>query len=456
MARILIADDNDDLRAGIAKALSRGGHIVDGASNGSDAVRMVVDKHYDVVLTDIRMPGLDGMDVLREVRSASPLTDVIVITAYGTVEQAVDAMRFGAYDYMLKPFSATEVDVKVERVLKGQRLRRRTLELEESLRTRFGALIGHSAPMRKVYDCVARAAELDTPALIEGRSGTGKELVAREVHRLGKRVDSPFISIGCVGLPLDQFMRECVGGILGDSDRYRMGKLQEAEGGTVYFDEIGELPHEAQSIIIKLIDEGCLYVGGDGECIPLNVRIIASTHIDLEKQVTEGAFRSDLLNRLRSFIITVPPLIKRADDIPELVEFFLAKYNREFVKGIYMSPEVVGLLKNYPWPGNVRELENVISQAVILTKGPEMTPHELPGHIVGHFHEVEHASGRHGASMVSQIKSMEREAIVHALKENGWNQLRTAEALDMNRSTLQYKMKKYAIKMQRRRRARAT
>ena len=453
MARVLIADDNDDLRAGVAKTLNRKGHIVDGVPNGADAISMIMHQHYDLVLTDIRMPERDGMEVLREVKSSSPLTDVIIITAYGTVEQAVEAIRLGAYDYMLKPFSATEVDVKVERALREQRLKRRSLELEESLLTRFGSLIGHSAPMRKIYDCVARIADLDAPVLIEGQSGTGKELVAREVHRLGKRVDSPFVPIVCVGLPLDQFMDECVGGFLNDARRYRMGKMQQAEGGTIYFDEVGELPLEAQSIILKFIDEGCLNVQGGSGCIPLKARIIASTHVDLETKVKEGLFRDDLLNRLRSLSISVPPLIKRADDIPELVDYFLAKFNREFVKNVEMGPEVVGLLRNYPWPGNVRELENVISQAVILTRGHEMTPHELPGHIVGHFHEVVHASER-GASMSSQIKSMEKEAIVHALKENGWNQLRTAEALEMNRSTLQYKMKKYGIRMQRRRRSR--
>lgn len=455
MARILIADDNEDLRAGIAKTLSRNGHVVDGVSNGADAVRMVGSQHYDVVLTDIRMPERDGMDVLREVLLRSPLTDVIIITAYGTVEQAVEAMRLGAYDYMLKPFSATEVNMKVERVLKGQRLKRRSLELDDSLRIRFGSLVGHSASMRKVYECVSRAAKVDKPVFIEGPSGTGKELIAREVHRLGRRVDTPFVSIVCIGLSLDQFMNDCVGGFIGVPRRYRMGKLQHAEGGTVYFDEIGELPLEAQSLIIKIMDEGCLKVQGDSDCIPVNVRIMASSHEDLERRVENGTFRGDLLNRLRSFVISVSPLVERVDDIPELVEYFLAKYNREFMKNIEISPEVVGLLKNYPWPGNVRELENVISQAVILTKDREMTPHELPGYIVGHFQEVA-CTPQPGSSMSSQMRSMEKEAIVHALKENDWNQLRTAKTLEMNRSTLQYKMKKYGIRMQRRRRRRAT
>lgn len=455
MARILIADDNDDLREGIAKILKRGGHVVGGASNGADAVRMVRDQHYDIVLTDIRMPGCDGMEVLREVKNASPLTDVIIITAYGTVEQAVEAMRLGAFDYLLKPFSANEVDVKIERVLESQRLRRRSLELEENLQSRFGSLVGHSAAMRSVHEHIARAVERESPVLIEGQSGTGKELVAREIHRLSGRVEAPFVTIGCVGLTADQFMRDCVGGVVDETGRYRMGGLQEAEGGTVYFDEIGELPLDVQPIVIKLIDEGVLSLQGNGEMLPLNVRVIASTHVDLEKLVIKEAFRAELLNRLRAYLISVPPLVKRADDIPELVEHFLAKYNREFVKSVEASPEVVGLLGNYPWPGNVRELENVISQAVILTKGREMTPHQLPEYIVGHFHEVAHAVGAHGAGIATRMKSMEREVIMHVLKDNRWNQLRTAEALDMNRSTLQYKMKKYGIKMQRRRRPRA-
>ena len=451
MSTILIAEDNEDLRTILSKALVKRGYTVEEAEDGEVAVRKLQKNFYNIVITDLQMPNLDGMGVLKAVKEISPVTMTIVVTAFGTVESAVEAMNAGAFDYILKPFSPDEIDIKINKALERQRLGIENSLLKEQVQTRFGTMIGSSDKMKKIYSLVDKVSPTTAPVLITGPSGTGKELVAREVHKRSPRHEGAFVAVNCVALATGILESELFGhekGAFTGANNRRRGKFEVADGGTLFLDEIGELNEEIQVKLLRFLQEKDFQRVGGNENIKVDVRIVAATNRDLEERIKEGHFREDLYYRLNMFSIQLPLLKDRSEDLYELTNHFLAKYNKELHKNVSISPEVIGLLKNHSWPGNIRELENVIAQAVILAEKDVLEPKHLPAGLAGEMGEVsldEDASQEKRRGISSQLDAIESEVIRKALEEENWNQTRTAKKLGLKRTSLQYKMQKYGL-----------
>jgi DNA-binding NtrC family response regulator len=447
MSRILIADDNNDMCDVLSKSLMKRGYSVATSPDGAAALERVKAETFEIVLADLRMPVLDGMGLLKKVKEVSPATIVIMITAYGTVEDAVEAMRHGAFDYVLKPFSTDEIEVKIVKALEHKRLdEERRLLREEDIRKR-GGLICRSQRMQDVNSQIEVFAKSSDMVMICGKSGTGKELVAREIHKRGDRADGPFVSINCVALdPLVQELEffGCERGIRDDMPEGRKGKIESAEGGTIFIDEVGELNRDAQDKLMAFLESGHIKrVGGTEEIRP-NVRVIASTSIRLDEAALKGDFNPLLVERFKACSIDLPDLKDRDEDIDDLAEYFVERYSAEFHKHVRLSPEALGILKDHTWPGNVHELENVIARAVIVSRGEQILPSHLPAGIAGAVAGVKaDAYRKHGVA--SQLDAIEKEVIRNALEKEGWNQSHAARRLGMKRTTLQYKLKKYGI-----------
>jgi len=450
MSKILIADDNKELCTILYRSLKKRGYLVEVAEDGEQAVNKVNEDFFDVLVTDLRIPKVDGMEILRKTKDVSPATMVIVITAFGTVENAVEAMKEGAFDYILKPFSSDEIEIKIKHALERQRLGMENEFLRESIQTRFGPIIGSSESMKTVYKLVDKVAPTTAPVLILGRSGTGKELVAREIHKRSDRKDGPFVAVNCVALASGVLESELFGhekGSFTGAVSRRRGKFEVADGGTLFLDEIGELSEEIQVKLLRFLQEKEFQRVGGNENVKVNVRVLAATNRNLHEEVTEGRFREDLFYRLNMFTIMLPALNERSEDLYELANHFLCKYNKELHKNLKISPEIVGVLKNHDWPGNVRELENVIAQAVILADGDMLEASHLPGG----FKKAKASNGsevsiNESSGVTSQIEAIEAEMVKRALEETNWNQVKAAEKLGLKRTTLQYKMQKFGLK----------
>jgi DNA-binding NtrC family response regulator len=450
MSRILIADDNNDMCEVLSKSLAKRGYSVATSPDGADALERVKHETFDVVLADLRMPVLDGMGLLKRVKEVSPATIVIMITAYGTVEDAVEAMRHSAFDYVLKPFSTDEIEVKIRKALDHKRIEEeRRLLREEDIRKR-GGLVCKSEPMQDInaqIDLYAKTREL---VMICGKSGTGKELVAREIHRRSERSDGPFVSINCVALdPLVQELEffGCERGVRDDMPEGRKGKIEAAEGGTIFIDEVCELNRDSQDKLLAFLQSGRLKrVGGTEEMHP-DVRVIVSSSNRPEEVILRGDYNLLLIEKFKACNIDLPELRERQADIDDLAEYFVERYSAEFHKHVRLSPEALGILKDHTWPGNVHELENVIARAVIVSRGEQILPSHLPTGIAGPVAGVKaDAYRKHGVA--SQLDAIEREVIRNALEKEGWNQSHAARRLGMKRTTLQYKLKKYGISRQ--------
>ena len=439
--RILVVDDEMIVREALSNYLREDGYEAVAVETGAEALRKVEGERWNVLFVDLKMPGMDGLEVLREVRKITSDVPVIIITAYATIDSAVQAMKDGAYDYIVKPFDPEAIALVVEKVVEHQRLVQENILLRERLdqEYKFEEIIGKSHPMQEIFELVKNVAESDASVLITGESGTGKELIARALHANSPRRYNPFITASCGAMTEGLLESELFGhekGAFTGALYTKKGRFELAEGGTLFLDEIGEISPKTQVDLLRVLDEnGFMRVGGVDQ-IMVNVRILSATNRDLQKAIQEGLFREDLFYRLNVVSIHLPPLRKRREDIPLLAEHFLDKFKAETNKRIdRISPQALKLMMEYDWPGNVRELENAIERAVVVGKKNEIVPENLP-----FFNQ-----SRAPESGLKSLKDREKLHILHVLEENGWNISKTAEELEIDRVTLYNKIKRYNL-----------
>src|SRR6266850_2703268 len=381
-ARILIADDEDSLRWVLEKGLRQAGYDVTSVKDGGAAIRAVEDEAFDLVFLDVRMPGMDGLTALGKLRERRADACVVVMTAHGTMETAIQAMQAGAYDYLTKPFDIDEVLLLAQRALEAGRLTQEVARLKTGMQEvrEFSALIGRHARMQDVYKTIGRIAGSDVTVLLRGESGTGKELVARAIHHYSRRAGRPFVAVSAAAIPGTLLESELFGherGAFTDAKERKLGKLELAHGGTLFLDEIGDMPPELQTKLLRALQERTIERVGGQESLRIDVRVLAATNRDLETMMRDGKFREDLYYRLNVVTLNLPPLRERRRDIPLLVDHFLAKHAPELgERGV--APEALDRLVGYEWPGNVRELENVVQRAMVMATSGVVLPEHLP------------------------------------------------------------------------------
>jgi two-component system nitrogen regulation response regulator GlnG len=468
-ARILVADDEPAIRWLLERLLRQAGHAVTVVEDGPAALSAAAGPEpFDVAFLDIRMPGLDGLEVLSRLRAASPDTAVIVMTAHGSVRAAVEAMQRGAYDYLAKPFDNDEALLLVARAVQAKALAREVVELRTGIQEvwEFGALVGKSARMQDVYKTIGRIAGTDVTVLLLGESGTGKEVVARAIHHYSRRAGKPFVAVSCAAIPATLLEAELFGherGAFTDAHQRRLGKFELAHGGTIYLDEVGDLGPELQPKLLRVLQEREVERIGGGEPVRVDVRVVAATNRDLEALIREGRFREDLYYRLNVVSVTLPALRERVEDVPFLVDHFLAKYAGELGERA-LSAEALERLTGYGWPGNVRELENVIQHAMVMATGGVILPEHLPiaagagapvvreGTLEQLIQEkleecVRGLGTRESANLYELLLGLvERPLFRAVLRETGGNQLRAAALLGINRNTLRKKLRALGLK----------
>jgi two-component system response regulator AtoC len=452
--RILIIDDEENMRHMLSSVLGRLGYEVQSAANGRIGLEIVSREHVDVVLCDIRMPEMDGMEFLRQVNAAGLSVTVIMMSAFGSVDTALAAMRLGAYDYISKPFKADEIELVLRKAEEREGLRRDNRELRNqvaSLREEycFGKMVAHSKVMQDIFTLATKVAPHSTTVLITGESGTGKELVAQGIHQHSGRDCGKFVAVNCGGLPDNLIESELFGykkGAFTGADKDKIGLFLEADGGTLFLDEIGELPLSLQVKLLRVLQEGEVQPIGAGSPLKVNVRVIAATARDLSQEVRMGLFRQDLFYRLNVVHIDLPPLRERSGDIPLLSEFFLNRYVRRFDAQVTgLAPSTMALLLQHSWPGNVRELENVIERAVILAEKKIILPENLPPEFGARptGRRIDDFFG--GFSIKQAQKIMETALIGRALQATGGNKSKASELLEISYPSLLNKIKEYEI-----------
>ena len=448
--RILVVDDDESLRRVTEVQLQEEGYDVATAASGEEALQRLEGGPYDLVISDLKMPGMSGVDLLREVRQRHPEVVVILLTAFGTVETAVEAMKLGAYDYVTKPVNPDALRLIVGRALDHVRLREEVRSLRRSLDEKYGFenIIGRSPSLLYILDAAARAAQTDATVLIRGETGTGKELLAKGIHFNSPRRSRPFITINCGAIPRELLESELFGHLKGSftgAISHKKGKVEMADGGTLFLDEIGDVPLELQVKLLRLIQEREIEKIGEGRPIKVDVRIIAATHRNLQAMIEDGTFREDLYYRLNVIPLEIPPLRDRAEDIPELVKHFFELAKRKHARDELVLPEtLMPYFTAYRWPGNVRELENVVERLVVLARGPQVTVDDLPESLRRErpvLGSLQMELPPHGVS----LEAVEKELILLALKKHNWNQTHAARFLDISRKTLIYRMEKYGI-----------
>ena len=461
MGRILVADDHDALRHGLARALAAAGHEVEEAPNGNDAIERLHDGHFDVILSDLKMGGSDGLEVLRTAKTLHPSTAVILMTAFGSVHTAVEAMKSGAFDYVQKPFEIEEMEVKIEKALE---LRRMKHELDYLRHTQndiydFDRIIGSSAALQKVLSLVRKVAKSNTTVLIRGETGTGKELIAGAIHHNSHRASRNFVKVNCAALQENLLESELFGhekGAFTGADRQRIGRFEQADGGSLFLDEVGDMSPSTQAKILRVLQEHEFERLGGTRTQRVDVRLVAASNRDLAAMVATGSFREDLYYRLNVVSVEMPPLRERKDDILPLAMFFTERFCGELKKKIDgIGPEAQKMLLRYNWPGNVRELENSIERAILLTEAPRIMPEDL------RLGEIPTAGGgaRNGAQVVKippagiPLEEIERTALVEALKMSNWVQKDAAELLGISPRVINYKIKTLRIDLPKSRRA---
>lgn len=445
-AKILVIDDDAVARELLADALKKDGHEVESFSNGADALARGQQALFDLVLTDIRMGTVDGLTVLREFKRFSPDTSIVLLTAFGSLEGAIEGIKQGAFDYLAKPFRKEEVKLVVQRALEHCKLVRENKRFRVELKEKeeWSPLVGSSPAMLDVYKLVARVSESRSTVLLQGESGTGKELIARAIHANSPRRDKPFIPVNCGALPDTLLESEMFGhekGAFTGAVGLKAGLFEAATGGTLFLDEIGELGPALQVKLLRVMqDQEVRRVGGTTS-VKVDVRIIAATNRDLEQLVKEDKFRDDLFYRLNVVRITLPSLVDRKEDIPMLAHHFLQKYVGGTSSGVRgFLPETMALLKEYRWPGNVRELENAVERAVSLSHGPLVTPDDLPESIrTAATLEGKAASASEGDEVCLTLEEVEKRHLIRVLKEMKGNKVKAAKILGIDRRTL-YRM----------------
>ena len=457
---ILVIDDEEIMREILETLLTREGYEVRLASSGSEGLDLARALPFDAALVDIMMPGIDGIETLDELRRIDEDLAVVIITAFGSIESAISAMKSGAFDYITKPFKNEEVLVVIRNAMERRRLVDENRSLRQNIQERyhkFANIIGRSPKMRQVFDLIIQAAPSRSTILIQGESGTGKELVARAIHANSSRADRSFVTVNSGNLPPDLLESTLFGHVKGaftGAVYPKKGMFDLADRGSVFFDEIGNVPLETQAKLLRVIQERDFMRLGGMETIKVDVRIIAATNVDLRQMMEEGRFREDLFYRLHVIAIHLPPLRERKDDIPLLVQHFLAKYGDENRKpDLELAPEALDLLTEYDWPGNVRELENVIERAVVLTSGPRIGVDLVPEHVRRgpDFQSPQFVVPPEGISFKDVITDFEKRLIQSTLDAAGGVQKRAAELLHIKPTTLNEMIKRYDIRPRRKR-----
>jgi DNA-binding NtrC family response regulator len=443
--RILIVDDEESQRKQLAGFLEKQGFDVITAASGSEAIRACQERHFEIALIDLKMPEMDGIELLGKLKEKSPEMQVIMMTAYGSVETAVEAMKLGAYNYVGKPINLDELKVNINRALESHHLLAENRFLKEELKERFKdiQIIGKSKAIQAVLSTVSRVAKTKSTVLIRGETGTGKELVARSIHALGDRSEQPFIPVSCAALAESLLESELFGhekGAFTGAIRRREGRFELANGGTLFLDEVGDIPLETQVKILRVIESQEFERLGGKETLKVDVRMIAATNQDLEEKIKEKTFREDLYYRLNVISIFIPPLRERKEDVLVLVDHFLDKANRKCGKTVEgITPAVKDLILSYDWPGNVRELENVIERGVVLSRTNVIDKDDLP------YFGLAGGTADEATATLRSLKDVERVHILKILDHADWNLNKTADILGIHRNTLRLKMKEYGI-----------
>jgi DNA-binding NtrC family response regulator len=441
--RILVVDDDVEMCRIVSDILKEEKYSVVAVHDSLEAAKLLGKEEFDVMVTDLKMKGLKGLDLLEEANKVAPLTPVIIITAFGTIESAIKAMKMGAYDYITKPFKMDELVLTVRKALENRFLKKEVVRLRKEVESRydFHQLVGKSALMQKIYDLIEKISHGASNVLISGESGTGKELVAKAVHYHGLRKEGPFIAVNCAAIPETLLESELFGykkGAFTDARSDKRGLLFEANEGTLFLDEITEMPPTLQAKLLRVIEERKVRPLGDTTSYPIDVRIISTTNRDIGKQIREGRFREDLYYRLKVIDIELPPLRDRKEDIPLVIRHFIAKFNKTLKKNVSgISEQALKLLLNYAWPGNVRELENIIERAITLTQGEVISPEDLPTPMA---HGEDKDSTGKALREKYTVDQLEKEYIKKVLIEAGGNKSKAAQILGLDRKTLYRKL----------------
>lgn len=448
---ILIVEDDPLVRESLCEVLGLEGYEVVMASDAEEGFNRLADRSFDLALVDLRLPKFSGIEFLKKCREGFPEMDVIMITSYGTVETAVEAMKNGACDYLTKPIHDEEIKILLRRLFETRGLREENLTLKEELREKkshYHNIIGSDPKMQKIYSMIQAIRDTDTTVLLKGESGTGKGLIAQAIHYSDPaRKDGPCIEVSCGAIPRELLESELFGHVKGaftGAIRDRMGRFEMANGGTILLDEIDSLPPYLQVKLLRVLQQKVFERVGDTKTVQVNVRIIASTNRDLEEEIKKGNFREDLFYRLNVITIEVPPLRQRKEDIPKLVEHFLHTFNERLRRNIRgLSKEAKELLMDYDWPGNIRELENLLERTCVLTQGDTLTLEHFPENFLARTPTA--GSSSNGGSLKDVLREPEKKVIVEALDQASWNRKKAAHLLNINRTTLYNKMRKHNL-----------
>ena len=438
--RILIVDDEMIVRSSLKSWLEEDGYPIDTAASAEDALKLMQDHQYAILLLDIKMPGMDGIELLRRVKQVNPGVEVVMITAYATIESAVEAMKIGAFDYITKPFEPDEVGLIIKKIITHRNLLAENVRLKESLvaSVRHGELIGESKPIRDILKTVEDVAPSEAPVLITGESGTGKELVARAIHFQSKRRYMPLVVVSCGAIPESLIESELFGhekGSFTGAQYKKKGRVELADGGTLFLDEVGELSPKTQVDLLRVLQEKEFMRVGGTKPIQSDFRIIAATNRNLQDMVRRGDFREDLYYRLNVIHVHLPALRDRPEDVPLLAEHFLQRFCLATNKRIHgFTPASLDLLKRHPWPGNIRELENAVERSVVLAKSGYIQPADLPP-----------LSGENALGPTASLDEVEKQHVLKTLAAVDWNIKRAAEIMGIERATLYNKIRRYGI-----------
>ena len=452
--KVLVIDDEANMGHMLSAVLKKAGYSVDAALDGKDGLNKICREHYDFILCDIKMPVMDGMEFLRAAGDRIGRSTVIMMSAYGSIDTAIEAMKQGAYDYISKPFKPDEVLLALKKAEERERLKRENRQLRARIQEiekdySFGTMIARSQRMQAVFTLAQKAARYSTTVLILGESGTGKELIARGIHSEGERARMPLVAVNCGGIPETLLESELFGykkGAFTGADRDRKGLFKEADGGTIFLDEIGELPLALQVKLLRVLQESEVRPVGDSRPIRVDARVIAATAKNLDEEVQKGRFREDLFYRLNVLTIRLPPLRERPEDIPHLAGRFLERFNAKMGKHVAeIHPDALSLLLDHAWPGNVRELENAIERAVLLAEGGVLLPEHLPVEVGKGGKAVGCDVGINGLSLKNAQRETERRLITRALQETGGNRTQASRLLEISHPSLLTKIKAYNI-----------
>jgi DNA-binding NtrC family response regulator len=446
-ARILVIDDEEVVRKSLQEWLHWAGHRVEEAESGQAALDLLRDQKFDVMITDLKVPGMDGIEIMKQAHRIAPGLETIIMTAYGSVSSAVAAIREGAYDYVEKPFCPERVEILIDKILRQNQLQEENANLRERLEKTFTwrDIVGKSTRMQAIFTLIETVAPTTATVLIEGESGTGKEVVARAIWSASERSSAPFIAIDCASIPETLLASELFGhekGAFTGALARKLGKFEYASGGTIFLDEVGNIPPSVQHYLLRILQEKEFSRIGGNEVVKVDARIIAATNKDLREEIRKGGFREDLYYRLNVVNIKVPPLRERQEDIPLLARHLMQKYCIEYKKEIItISDGALEALMRYPFPGNVRELENVIERSVIVCQGKSLTPENLPEHVLCHQGETVASTD----SSPTTLKALERQHIARVLSYTKGNISQAAKILGVQRNTIKNKIREYGL-----------